>query len=334
MTETSPRLCVVGPGSIGGLVTGRLALAMPGHVSALARGATLAALRTRGIRLDEGDGATRDVPVAASDDPAALGPQDMIFLCTKAGALPGLATRLAPMLHSGTVIVPMLNGVPWWFFAGYGGALNGRRLEAVDPGGLVSAHLPPRQVVGAVVHLAASSPEPGVVTRTAGNRLILGAVTTDGPSPEPVRDILARAGFAAEVAPDIRREVWYKLWGNLSFNPVSALSRATADRIGADPEVRLLCRRMMEEAAAVSARFGLRIESSVDDRLAVAARLGRFKTSMLQDAEAGRPLEVGGLLGAVVEIAEAVGEDVPFTRAVFGLARLLSEGMGEATPAA
>ena len=173
-------------------------------------------------------------------------------------------------------------------------------------------------------------PAPGAVWRAAGNRLILGAVAPGGPSPEPLRDLLARAGFEAEVAPDIRREVWYKLWGNLSFNPVSALSRATADRIAGDAEVRTLCRRMMEEAAAVSARFGLRIESSVEDRLAVAARLGRFRTSMLQDAEAGRPLEIGALLGAVVEIAGAVGEDVPFTRAVFGLARLLSAGFGVA----
>ncbi len=331
MTDTAaPRIGIVGPGAVGGLVAARLAAAHPdagGRVVALARGAALDAIRARGLHLDEGDAVPRHVRLDASDDPAALGPQDVLFLCTKAGALPVLAPRLAPMIHPGTVLVPMLNGVPWWFFAGYGGALDGRRLESVDPGGAVTNHLPPRQVVGAVVHLAATAPAPGEVQRTAGNRLILGAVTPDGPSPDPIQALLARAGFDAEVAPDIRREVWYKLWGNLSFNPISALTRATADRIGADPEVRILCRRMMEEAAAVSARFGLTIEASADDRLAVAAALGPFRTSMLQDAEAGRPLEFGALLGAVVEIAAAVGEDVPFTRAGFGLARLLSEGM-------
>ena len=220
----------------------------------------------------------------------------------------------------------MLNGVPWWFFAGTGGPMAGRRLEAVDPGGMVSAHLPPKQVVGAVVHLSASSPVPGAVRRAAGNRLILGRVTAGGPDPAPVRDLLIRAGFEVEVAPEIRREVWYKLWGNLSMNPISALTRATVDRIAGDAEARALCGHMMREAAAVSARFGLRIDASVEDRLAVTGKLGAFKTSMLQDAEAGRPLEIGALLGAVVEIAAALGEEVPFTRAVFGLARLLSEG--------
>jgi 2-dehydropantoate 2-reductase len=326
-TASRPKVCVVGLGAIGGLVAARLARVA--DVRAVARGATLQAVWENGLTLLQDDREIR-VRVPVTDDPSTLGIQDIIFLCVKGQALPALAPTLAPLVGPGSIIVPLLNGVPWWFFAGYGGPACDLRLNSIDPGGLVSANLPPSQTVGAVVHLTATTPVPGVALLGAGNRLIIGA-TRDGGGEDArrVQQMLSLADFEVELSEDIRRELWYKLWGNLSFNPISALTRATADRIAGDPYVRTLCANLMAEAAAVSARFGLIIHASAEDRISVAGELGRFKTSMLQDLEGGRPLEFEPLIGAVIEIAEKLEVEVPFAKAVYGLIRLLAGSVGE-----
>jgi 2-dehydropantoate 2-reductase len=320
-------VCIVGAGAVGGLVAARLTRAAACQVSVLARPATAEALRSTGIRV-EGPG--RDVwrvRPDVYDDAGRMPPQDVVFLCTKGHSAPEAARAVAPAVRGHTVIVPLINGIPWWFFAGRPGPLEDAVLESVDPGGLVTRLLPPSQVVGAVVHLSSTSPAPGHVRPGAGNHILLGAPDGREAPAAPLIELLAAAGFDAELASDIRREVWYKLWGNASFNPVSALTRSTADRIAADPEVRALCAAMMGEVARVSERFGLAIPASAHDRIEVAGRLGAFKTSMLQDLEAGRTLEIEPLLGALIEVAERLRVETPFLRAVYGLVRLLDANL-------
>ena len=323
------RICIAGVGAIGGCIGGSLGL-LPGvTLSAVARGATLDALRRQGIAFMENGAVTKRVGVEATDRPAGLGPQDVLLIATKAQALPELAPSLAPLVGPGTVILPLLNGVPWWYFAHLDGPAAGFQPASVDPGGIVSRHLPPDQVVGAVIHLSASAPAPATVSRGRGNHLIIG--DPGGRCADDVarlRELLSAAGFDVEVAARIHGDVWYKLWGNLCFNPISALSRATADAIAEDPETRELCILVMEEAAAISARFGIRLDASAEDRVGVTGKLGRFKTSMLQDAEAGRRLEFAPLLGAASEIADHLGVPVPFLRALLGLTRLLDRSLG------
>lgn len=321
-------ICIVGIGAIGGSVAAALS-GLPGvTVTAVARGETLDALRRRGLTVVGSDGSVKHVDLEATDRPARLGRQDILVLATKGQALPKVAPALAPLVDDDTVILPLLNGVPWWYFSHLDGPASGFRPASVDPEGIVSRHLPPDQVVAAVVHLSASSPLPATVSRGKGNQLIVG--DPGGRRPDAVakvRTLLSAGGFDVEVSAEIHRDVWYKLWGNLCLNPVSALTRATVDAIAADPGVRELCTRMMGEAAAVSERFGIRIDASADDRIAVAGKLGRFKTSMLQDAEAGRRLELAPLLGAVCEIADHLGVPVPMTRTVLGLAGLLDQSL-------
>ncbi len=322
MTEL--RVGVVGAGSIGCAVAFAIADAGGRPPSILARGATLAALQGAGVtRLDGGH---RSRMVIASDDPSFLGEQDVLVLSTKAPALSALAPRLRRMLGPRTAIVPLVNGVPWWFFAGDGGSLPKLQLRSVDPGGDIAHALPSEQIVGAVVNMSCSSPEPGCVFRTAGNRITIGSIMTasdhDGRL-QMVDDVLCGAGFDVVKHEQIREIVWYKLMGNASFNPISALTRATGDRIATDPEVRAICIQMMNEAKSVAATFGLTVSGSPDSRLAVAERLGKFKTSMLQDAEAARPLEYSALIGAIVEIADHFNVAVPVTRVVHGLVQLL-----------
>lgn len=323
------KVCVVGVGAIGGCVVGALARVPGLVVTAIARGATLETLRRDGLTLVDGVKEQR-IDVAVSHEATGFGRQDFVIIATKGQAIPSLAPSLAPLLDRDTVVVPLLNGVPWWYFAHLGGQVLGYQPPSVDPGGMVSSHLPPDQVVGAVVHMSASSPAPGVVTRGQGNRFIVGDPSRRQPgAATQVHNLLHGAGFEVETSPEIHREVWYKLWGNLSFNPISALTRATADEIAGDRDVRALCAYLMDEAATVSERFGITIHASADDRIAVAGKLGRFKTSMLQDVEAGRRLEIAPLLGAVTEIAEHLGVSVPYTRVMLGLTRLLDRSLAE-----
>ncbi|TCW80222.1 2-dehydropantoate 2-reductase [Burkholderia sp. SRS-46] len=328
-TNSGPvRAAIVGAGAIGGLLAAALARAGM-RVSAYARGATLDALNAHGMRVVDETGAQTSVALDASDDAAALGVQDYVVIALKAQTLPDLAARLAPLVGPRTVIVAAMNGLPWWFTHGLAGPLDGVPLEAVDPGGAVSAVLPPAQAIGCVVHLSASTDAPGVVRRGRGNRLIVGA---PAPALEAAASrfaaALAAGGFDVEVTPAIRTEIWAKLWGNMNMNPLSALTGSTADRLLDDPFTHALALRMMEEAAEIGAKLGLFTGMSAPERIAVTRKLGAFRTSMLQDFDAGRPLEVGPILGVFPELGRKLGVPTPYCDAVLGLLRQRAQNSG------
>ncbi|WP_437733436.1 2-dehydropantoate 2-reductase [Sorangium sp. So ce1335] len=321
------KIAIYGFGSIGGLIGARLARAGC-DVSAVARGENLAALQQRGLLLQVQEEITR-VPIRAAQDPAALGAQDVVIIAVKATALTEVAARIAPLLCPDTLVLPAMNGVPWWFFAPEDVPYAGTRLESLDPGDVVSRAIPLRQVVGCVVHLSGSSPEPGLVRVGLGNRLILGEPA--GGHSDRVRalvELLQRAGFDASASPDIRTDIWYKLWGNMTMNPVSVLTGATCDRILDDPLVRGLCLKAMQEAAAIGERIGCPIAQSGEDRMEVTRRLGAFKTSMLQDAEAGKSLEIDALVTVVHELGKLTGVPTPTIDGLLGLVRLYGRTRG------
>jgi len=328
------KVSVVGIGAIGGLLAARLARA--GHqVTALARGATLAALRERGVRVESG-GTTVETRVGvASDDPAALGAADIVFIALKAPALAPVAPTLRPLIGAHTLVVPMMNGVPWWFLR-YGPLAStpaGQApLAAADPSGSIDSALPRERTIGAVVHISSIRLGPAHLRHFMGDRLIVGE-PAGGTSDRVARlsDMLTGAGFTAETSADIRHDVWYKLWGNATMNPVSALTGATSDRILDDTLIRNFMLRAMAEAAAVGARIGCPIEQSGEERIAVTRKLGAFKTSMLQDAQAGRPLELDALVGVVREIGQRVGVATPNIDALLGLTRLMAATRSLAT---
>ena len=314
------RIEVIGGGAIGGWVAARLALAGE-PVGLLARGATLDAVRRDGLRLTDGD-SVRTAKVHASDDPAGLGPQDVLVVAVKAPMLAEAAEAARPMIGPKTVIVPLLNGVPWWF--------TGEPLASVDPGGRIAAALPQAQVIGSVVHASCSRPEPGHILVKKADRLILGEPA--GGSSERVDDLAARferAGIAVEQSANIRRAIWYKLWGNATINPLSALTRSAADRLLAEPVLRSWMLEAMAELAAVGAAIGCPIAESGEQRMAVTAKLGAFKTSMLQDVEAGRgPVELEALLGAPREIAGRAGIATPQLDRLYATTRRMAESLG------
>lgn len=315
------KIAIYGAGAVGGYLAARLASA--GHeVSAVARGATLHALRARGLRLEAPDGVTT-ARIAASDDPATLGPQALVVVAVKAPALVDIARRIAPLLGQDTMVMTAMNGVPWWFFDRFGGRYAGTRLSSVDPGGAIAAAIPSRHVVGCVVHLACTTVEPGVIRHVAGNRLIVGELGGEGsPRLRELAEALREAALDTEVSDRIQADVWYKLWGNMTMNPVSAITGATCDRILDDPLVNRFCLGVMAEAARIGTAIGCPITESGEDRMAVTRKLGAFKTSMLQDVEAGRPVELDALVAAVREIGELVGVPTPGIDALLGLARL------------
>ena len=319
------KVAVVGLGAVGGLVAARLAEA-GAEVSGIARGSTLAAVQRDGLVV-ESTGGRRVAAVAVTDDPAALPPQDLVVIALKAPALAAMADRIAPLLGADTVVLPAMNGVPWWFMPATDAAAP--PLASVDPEGALLRALPLARVLGCVVHLAASCPAPGVVRHGFGDRLIVGEPMGGlSARTEAVCALLARAGFQAEPSADIRRDVWYKLWGNLTMNPVSALTGATADRILDDPLVFDWMVRTMAEAAAVGARIGCGIEQSGAERMQLARQLGAFRTSMLQDVAAGRPIELDALVTAVQEIGQRFGVPTPNIDALLGLTRLMAKQRG------
>jgi len=322
------KVCVVGAGAIGGFLGTRLARERAVQVAALARGATLVALRDHGWRLQE-SGALEQQPLAlASDDARELGPQDLIIIAVKSPALPALAPTLLPLIGAGTVVLPAMNGVPWWFANGIA-ALGERPLASVDPDGCIAALIPVERVIGCVVHASATTAAPGIAVHRMGQGLIIGE--PGGASTERVQRLgalLTRAGFEVSVSAHIRYDLWYKLWGNMTMNPVSALTAASSERILDDELVRAFCAAAMREAAAVGARIGCVVRESVEERFAVTRRLGAFKTSMLQDVEALRPLELDALVGAVREIGQRVGVATPSIDALFALTRLFGRVRG------
>jgi 2-dehydropantoate 2-reductase len=325
---TLRRVAIVGAGAIGGCLGARLAAAGDCEVSALARGETLAALRRHGWRLHSGDSLIQ-APAVAADDPAALGVQDLLVVAVKGPSMAAVAERVGPLIGPDTVILPAMNGVPWWFGHGLSGTARGMKLESVDPDGALARALPPSQVIGCVVHIAAGLREPGLVGHKMGWGLVIGE-PLGGTSERlvAVQALLQGAGLDVSAPAGIHQAVWYKLWGNITMNPVSALTRATSDRILGDPLVRAYCSAVMVEVAAVGTRIGCAIDQTPEDRYRVAGKLGAFKTSMLQDVEAGREIELDGIVGAVREIAARVGVATPNLDALFGLTRLMGQQLG------
>jgi 2-dehydropantoate 2-reductase len=324
------RTVVLGAGAIGGWLAAGLARA--GHeVGVLARGESLTALREHGLVLCEGD-RCETFRVAAADDPAALSGPDVLVLGLKAQDLPGALPLARALLGPGTRILPAVNGLPWWFLEGFGGPADGLVLHSVDPGGALAASLPARRVVGAVVHAASRVEAPGRIRLVKADRLLLGDPTGKGGTAAMLADAFRAGGIPAEVVADIRSEVWSKLWGNSSMNPLSALARADASQLLDDDGVRGLVLAMMREMATIGERIGLSGLGDPEARIAVTRRLGAFRTSMLQDLEVGRALELGPLLGALVELAGHLGQPAPTLAGVHGLTRLLATNLGLGRP--
>ncbi len=324
------KTAVVGLGAMGGYMAAKM-LAAGLEPVALVTNRHLAPLRDKGLRLQSA-GRETAYPIVASSEPQALGRQDLVLLSVKATSLPAIAPTLAPMIGPDTVVVAAMNGVPWWFFHGLDRVQAAQPIEAVDPGGAVSAALPPQQCIGCVLHLAASMPEPGLVAHAFGNRFLLGDPLVRGAA-EPGRaaaivELMCRAGLDATVSEDIHAEVWYKLWGNMTMNPISAITGATMDLILKDDDVRAFMSRAMIEAGEVSRRIGIELPVTPEERHKLAAQLGPFKTSMLQDVEASRPIELDALVGSVIEIAGRLGLDVPNIRTLMGIARLRARQLG------
>lgn len=321
------KVCVVGAGAIGTFIG--IHLARTGcEMSALARGATAAALRAHGFRFQQ-DGATITAPVRVAGSAGALGGQDLVVVTVKAPALAAVAGSIAALLGPETVVLPAMNGLPWWFFHGLGGPHEGAAVRAVDPEGRITGAIPVRHVIGCVVHATCSVVEPGLVRHGFGRGLIVGE-PGGGASARvtALADRLTAAGFETTVSKRIQADVWYKLWGNMTMNPMSALTGATCDRLLDDPLLDRFTLTIMAEAAAIGAKIGCPIGQSGEERNAVTRKLGAFKTSMLQDVEAGRPLEIDALLTAVSEIGERVGVPTPGTDALLGLTRVFAAGRG------
>lgn len=330
------KICIVGLGAIGGQLAAWLHGLPAGQVelSALARGATLEAVRTHGLIAESADGERR-VPLRVAASAAELGPQDLVVLAVKGPALGAVAPAVAELIGARGQVLTAMNGVPWWFFDGLPGPCAGWIVQSVDRGGAVGALLPAARVIGGVVHLSSTTPAPGRVRHVGGKGLIIGRPSgTRDAVLDATATLLADAGFAVTVSDRIQRDVWFKLWGNMTINPVSALTGATADRILDDPLVRGFCSAVMVEAQAIGAAFGITIEQQPEQRHAVTRKLGAFRSSMLQDLEAGRPMEVDALVGAVREIGQRLGLATPNIDALFGLVRLLAQQRGLWSPPA
>ena len=315
------KIAIYGAGAIGGWMGAKLA-AVGCNVSVVARGAALDALRAHGLRLREGDAETT-CPVQASDDPAALGVQDLVVVSVKAPGMADVARRIGPLIGPGTIVLTAMNGVPWWFLQGFGGPVAGRTLESVDPGGAIAQAIPAAQVIGCVVHASCSVDAPGVIRHRAGNGLIVGEPAGgETPRVKALTDLLMQAGFNVTLSPQIQRDVWYKLWGNMTVNPVCAMTGATSDRALDDELVRGFISAVMLEAKAIGARIGIPIAEQPEDRHQVTRKLGAMRPSMLQDVEAGKPVEIDALVSAVRELGQLTQVPMPFTDALLGLSRL------------
>jgi 2-dehydropantoate 2-reductase len=321
------KVVIYGAGAIGGWMGVKLAQA--GHdVGVVARGSTLAALREQGLRLIEG-GVTHTVKVDASDTPAEFGAQDLAVVAVKGPAMASVAAQIAPLLGPQTIVLTAMNGVPWWFCAGIGADFTGRRLESIDPDGAIAAAIPTAQTVGCVVHASCLVEVPGLIRHHQGNGLIVGEAS--GQASERVAaltEALVAAGFNASMSAQIQRDVWYKLWGNMTMNPVSAITGATTDRILSDELVRGFVTSIMLEAKEIGARFGIPIDQAPADRHEVTLKLGAMKTSMLQDVQAGKAVELDALVGAVRELGQLTQVPTPYTDALLGLARLHASTLG------
>ena len=314
------RIAVFGAGAIGGYIAVKLHQA-GAEVSVIARGPHLVAMRERGLAL-KSEGQMVIVHLPCTDKVEDAGPQDYVIVTLKANGLAPAAPQIAKLMGPQTALVTGINGVPYWYFYGLDGPWRDRRIESVDPGGRLWDLLPPRQAIGCIVYPAAEVIEPGVIEHTYGNRFTLGEPDgSKSPRVEALSQMLAKAGLKAPVRTNIRDEIWVKLWGNLAFNPMSALTSSTLDRLAFCPELRAVARGMMEEAQTVGEALGAKFAVSIDKRIDGAGEVGAHKTSMLQDLERGRPMEIDALLGAVVELAELTGKQTPLCKAVLALVR-------------
>lgn len=316
------KICVYGAGAVGGLIAAWLARS--GHeVSVVARGRQLEAIRAGGLRVqDRASGELETHALKAQSDPARLGPQDYVIVAVKAQSLPGVAEGIGPLVGPETSIITAMNGVPWWFFDRLEFGNGKQRLETLDPGGRLARAMPTERIVGCVIHLAASTPEPGLVSHNMGRRLILGEPGgRNSLRTERIAEALGSAGFEVTVTDAIEKEFWVKLLGNVSFNPVSALTVSTADRLIENAEVRSYMVQIMREVLAIGRAVGVDADIEPEARLDMARALGKFKTSMLQDLEAGKPLEIDGLLAGTLEVAAKAGVHAPCTQSLFALIR-------------
>jgi 2-dehydropantoate 2-reductase len=318
------KFLIAGAGAIGAYIGARMAHA-GFDVTLFARGPHLRAMQESGVQVksSEGDFVARPRIAASLEE---VGPVDVVFLGVKAHALPQLAPRLKPVLGPDTTVISTQNGIPWWYFHGFGGKWEGIHLERVDPGGVISSAIEARRVVGSIVYFATEIASPGVIQHIEGNRISLGE--PDGARSDRSRRIaeaLIASGLRCPVTTRIRHEIWVKVLGNASFNPVSALTRATLAQMVRDPGVSSVIREIMQEVEAVSQKLGMELPVSIEQRMAGAEKVGEHKTSMLQDLEAGRPMELEALVGAVVELGERVGLPMTCTRTVYNCAKLLAQ---------
>jgi 2-dehydropantoate 2-reductase len=324
------KIAIIGVGAIGGYVGIRLALAAE-DVTFIARGANLEALRTRGIRLINANGSEEAVAkVKATDNYAEAGPQDIVVLGMKAHQVEAVTGEVPKLFGPKTVVIPMQNGIPYWYFHGHAGPLAGTRIESVDPTGAIYEKIPCERVIGCVVYPAAELVAPGVIKHVEGNRFPVGE--PDGSTSERVTQVsqcFINGGMQAPILSDIRSEIWLKLWGNLTFNPISALSRATLAGICQYPPSRAIAAAMMGEAQNVANHLGVKFRVSLEKRIAGAEKVGHHKTSMLQDVEAARTLEIDALLGSVVELARRTGTPTPHIDTVYALTKLLAKTLDE-----
>ena len=322
------RICIFGAGAIGGYLAVKLVQA-GADVSVVARGPHLAAMQADGLTLIEEDSPPVTVPVRATENPADLGPQDYVIVTLKAHSVPPLVPRMAPLIGDGTTVVSGVNGVPWWYFHRIGGPLEGTRLASVDPGDAQWNGFGPDRVLGCVVYPAAEVERPGVIRHVEGNRFSLGE--PDGSKSDRatrLSDAMAAAGLKAPVRPRLRDEIWVKLWGNLSFNPISALTHATLDVLCTDPGTRAVARGMMVEAQEIAEKLGVRFPIDVDRRIDGGAAVGAHRTSMLQDLLAGRPMEIDALVASVQELGRLTDTPTPTIDTVLALVRLRARVAG------
>lgn len=318
------RICIVGAGAIGGYLGTRLALAGV-EVTLIARGAHLEAIRRDGITVEYADGRRETArPARVTDSMTEAGPHDYVIVAVKTHSLPALAAPMRALYGPETAVVYAQNGIPWWYFYRHGGEYEGRRLETVDPEGVIAAHTEPERAIGCVVYPAAAVVRPGLIRHIEGNRFALGE--PDGARTERVARLaqaLNAAGLKAPVRTRIRNEIWVKLWGNLAFNPISALTRATIEEIIAEPLTRALVVAMMTEAQQVAEALGVEFGITIEQRIKGAEEVGAHKTSMLQDIEAGRPTEIDAMVGAVVELGRLVGRPTPHIDTIYAAVKLL-----------
>ena len=316
------KVCIVGAGAIGGWLGAGLARTGC-DVSFLARGDTLAVLQAQGLTLQSSTETAQMHKVRASNDAAKLGAQDLVIIAVKAPALASVVKQLAPLLGKHTVVLPAMNGVPWWFLHEFGGNYANHALNSVDADGSISQAIPAAQVIGCVVHASSSVAAPGVIHHKFGNTVILGELSGQlSPRLGALSDLFVQAGFDAPVSAQIQRDIWFKLWGNMTMNPVSAITGVTADLVLDDALVRNFCSAVMLEAKEIGARLGIDISQEPEERHMVTRKLGAFKTSMLQDVEAGKAVELDALVGAVKELGQLTQVETPYTDALLGLARL------------